>query len=179
LRDHARHPNETNLDTHYDLPVEGLWRAYESLATSSLDVQQLVLPKAPSDNAISEPPGPRQLISNAAAGPSNYQELSSEPKPPAAPSTSASPTKIQDLIPKLRWANIGWHYHWGTKQYDFSRGKIPVDPVVSELCKEIVRSIPWEGVFTSQDGEATSSECGDGGSDWHEWEDSYGMTSSH
>ncbi|KAH9977370.1 hypothetical protein BGW80DRAFT_1288883 [Lactifluus volemus] len=127
LRDHARHPNETNLDTHYLLP-------------------------------------PRQLISNTPASPSNFALLKSTSRPQPVPSAHAQPLSTAQLLPRLRWANIGWFYHWGAKQYDFAREVQPVG--------EPFRSICWRDVFGHLDAESLDG-WGDGGPDWQTWEEMY------
>ena len=119
-------------------------------------------------------PGPRQLISNTPVEASNFLKLSKEPKPPAAPSASIKPSTASDLLPKLRWANIGWFYHWGTKQYDFTRPKVDIEEPVRSLCKEVIRSISWRDVYPSNhmDGWDVNEPH------WKEWENTYGSKSS-
>ena len=73
-------------------------------------------------------------------------------------------------MPKLRWANIGWFYHWGTKQYDFTKGKQPVSDAYRIVCKDAVESVHWDEVFRREDVEGWGEE----GPDWHTWRDSYG-----
>ncbi|KAA1471301.1 hypothetical protein DENSPDRAFT_837262 [Dentipellis sp. KUC8613] len=172
LADQARYPNETNLDTHYFLPQEGLWNS--SLLTSSHDIDdEVVQPRAssvePQTCTMSEPPGPRQLISNTPASPSTYSSLSDTPKLPYSPSQTASPMTTSDLVPKLRWANLGWYYHWGTKQYDFSKGQQEIGDTARTVCKEAVHNVDWTDVYSADNGEG----WGDGGPDWETWTESY------
>ena len=186
LRDHARDPNETNLDTHYLLPRDGLWTQYlrmrkgecediEVLSRASLQVPLEAGQDArysSSSTADAEPPGPRKLIANEPANPDNYQALAETPKLPAPPSQSLRPIRISNLVPRLRWANIGWYYHWGTKQYDFSRGPGEIANLLRDVCKSAVRNIPWEMVFGgSVDDDAG---WGEAGPDWAEWNETYG-----
>lgn len=168
LSEQARTPNETNLDTHYMLPKEGIWNNWLRSRNDPIkDV--LVHPKALETTSTSEPPGPRQLVENTPANPDNFSTLASTPKYPQAPSPNAQTVLSSTLIPKLRWANIGWYYHWGTKQYDFSQGKAPIHERVKNLCKEAVESIDWRHVFTD-----TQTDWGDGEPDWQTWHDTYG-----
>ncbi|PSS32177.1 hypothetical protein PHLCEN_2v2050 [Hermanssonia centrifuga] len=173
LRDHARHPNETNLDTHYILPEEGLWKSYISSGETGHHEED-IQPRASTSSSpiahINIPPGPRQLISNEPASTQNFAKIVTAPTLPAAPSLNAKVTSAASLIPKLRWANIGWYYHWGNKQYDFARGKINVSSVYSEVCKSAVKTIPWEEVFSEE--KNSSVEWGDE-PDWKDWQDSY------
>jgi hypothetical protein len=71
----------------------------------------------------------------------------------------------------LRWANIGWHYHWGSKQYDFSKVKGDVCSEVRVLCKSAVGVVDWEDVFS---GPAGNLDWGQEGPEWTKWNDTYG-----
>ena len=173
LKDHARHPNETNLDTHYILPEEGLWNAHLRSRDPSFDVPD-IQPKASAPGTdlttyMPLPGGPRQLISNAAASTTNVRSLTqvAAAQSPMAPSPTAVATSPSKLLPKLRWANIGWFYHWGTKQYDFTRGKIDVAPDIKSLCQSIVRAVDWRRVFGGLHLE-------DDPEDWGAWSETYG-----
>ncbi|KAH8108177.1 hypothetical protein BXZ70DRAFT_1015809, partial [Cristinia sonorae] len=170
IRDHACHPNETNLDTHYIIPEEGLWTIHERSVQEgkpSKYIQPRASTSAP-PSTPSTPPGPRQLISNQPADKSNFLTLSAELKLPATPSTTVKPASVESLIPQLRWANIGWFYHWGTKQYDFLRGKIEVSDVYKQVCKKAVSLVPWERVFGEDWREDDWGE-----DDWTTWNQSY------
>ncbi|KAG6334374.1 hypothetical protein ID866_4713 [Astraeus odoratus] len=167
LRDHTRHPNETNLDAHYILPPEGLWNAHLASCSSPNEDIKFIKTKASIVGASSShttSSGPRQLISNEAASTVNFNSLQAISKPPPEPSTSVSDSTPSALVPKLRWANIGWSYHWGTKQYDFSKGKGDIDARVRGLCRSAVREVPWEMVFG---GEVWEND------DWRAWEETY------
>jgi hypothetical protein len=167
LCDHARHPNETNLDTHYVLPADGIWNAHLQSRTAGTD-SPLVRTRASESLPRSSPSGPRQLIANDPASADNFSSLQSLSKPPPEPSTTVSDCLPSHLVSKLRWANIGWSYHWGSKQYDFSRGKAKIDPFLRDLCKRAVGTVPWEKVFDGDDLD------GWGDDDWSTWKDTYG-----
>ena len=175
MHEHARWPNETNLDTHYYVPEDGIWRAHiRSLRRRPHEAEPLVLPKTHIPGSVSEPKGPRKLISNKPASPQSFSELASQPKPPTAPSETLEPATASDLVPKLRWANIGWFYHLGTKHYDFSRGKMEIKEPVRSLCREVVQSISWDDVFASESSLDPKDAWGDGGPTWHSWHSEYG-----
>ena len=175
LSEHARGANQTNLDVHYEIPDEGIWNMH---IQSRLGPKTMINPRKPEPDAIVAPPGPRQLISNTAANPENFKSLSDQPKPPTAPSPNIKPVFVSELVPKLRWANIGWFYHWGSKQYDFSRGKIVVEEPVKSICINIVRSIRWEKVFSHETNtDSGHSDWGNNEPDWHNWYLSYGKQS--
>lgn len=147
-----------NLDTHYFLPEEGLWNAD----------QDLIVQPRPADPS-SASTGPRQLVNNTPASPDNFKTMVETPKPAPTPSTTAPPLSCSHLVRKLRWANIGWFYHWGTKQYDFAKGKARVDEVVSNVCKEAVRVIDWDEIYNGSD----ALEWGDEYLSWKSWNESY------
>lgn len=165
LCDQARQ-NETNLDIHYSLPPQGLWNAWlESRAGSGKDI--IVQPKATQGSIPDqEPPGPRQLVNNTPATPDNFSAISTTPKPPPPPSATIKQAPVSELLFRLRWANIGWFYHWGTKQYDFTKGKGAIEPNLRNLCREAVAAVDWKQVYSEADGDWA---------DWTNWGDSYGM----
>lgn len=163
LSDHARAPNVTNLDTHYVLPSDGLWNIAHT--SNPLIVPRSPDPSTPTDNNAT---GPRQLISNTPASPDTFATLAAAPKPDASPAPGLTAVAARSLLTKLRWANIGWHYHWGTKQYDFARGKTPIDEGLQALCKDAVRTINWRDVF----GEDVTEEAWNGES-WERWHEEY------
>ncbi|KAG2157390.1 hypothetical protein DEU56DRAFT_17757 [Suillus clintonianus] len=164
LRDHARHPNETNLDAHYILPDEGLWNAH--LSSDAPMVRTRACTPESSDTKYGYS-GPRQLVSNTPADTANFQSMLHSPKPPPVPSPTVSPASPTALISKLRWANIGWSYHWGSKQYDFTKGKGRVDDEIGSICKQAVCSINWKEVF------GQSGEEGWGDERWSTWHETY------
>jgi alkylated DNA repair protein alkB homolog 1 len=164
LSKHARPPNPTNLDVHYQLPEEGLWNTY----LRSEDTMIMPLVDTTSITAPDEPIGPRKLINNEAADEENFRSLLDMPKLDAAPSPNTKPVRSSNLIRKLRWANIGWFYHWGTKQYDFTRGKAEIDDRLRAICRKAVASVNWASVFTSP------LRWGEKGEEWQTWDESYG-----
>lgn len=159
LRDQARHPNQTNLDAHYLLPEKGLWNTC-LISRNNLSQDLVVEPRPPIDGATPVLSGPRQLISNLPATLENFETIAAEPKPLPVPSTSLKPIKCSSLLSKLRWANIGWFYHWGIKQYDFARGKEEVDARVREICKSAVDCVDWHELYKfSRDMQADWGDC--------------------
>ena len=173
LKDHARYPNETNLDTHYILPEEGLWNAHLRSRDPSYSVPD-VQPKSSAPDIdlsayVPSAAGPRRLVSNVAASKDNVGSLTlrAAAQPPMAPSPTATATTPSKLLLKLRWANIGWFYHWGTKQYDFTRGEIGVSPDIKLLCLSIVRAVDWRRVFGGLHFENDAE-------DWETWPETYG-----
>ncbi|KZP20787.1 hypothetical protein FIBSPDRAFT_1044583 [Athelia psychrophila] len=172
LCDHAKTPNETNLDAHYVLPEDGLWNAYIRSKNSDHE-EALIQPHAlvSPDRAIPELPGPRKLVSNTPASLETFEALSITPKPPPPASSTARPTSCSSLIRKLRWANIGWNYHWGTKHYDFSKGPGTIDPQIRDVCRRAVELVDWNHVFGGDS--HGHSDWGPGGPDWDTWTNTY------
>lgn len=177
LCDQAKSPNETNLDAHYILPQCGLWNAHIHSKNSSVE-DIIVQPRAllSPEQASLETPGPRKLIANTAASPETFEVLSTTPKPPPTASPTVPPASYSSLIRKLRWANIGWNYHWGTKHYDFSKGKGMIDPKIRDVCRRAVELVAWDQIFSVEaDGNV---DWGVGGPDWHTWTETYGRYST-
>jgi hypothetical protein len=165
LERQARQPNPTNLDVHYHMPEEGLWNR------SQIAPESTILPKAPDSDVHEErSSGPRQLVNNTPASVDNVQDLLSTPKPPPAPSATVQAASALSLVPKLRWANIGWYYHWGTKQYDFSQGKGPIDPNLAAICRSAVLGVNWEQVYRGTQLEWEQPED----PEWNHWRQTYG-----
>jgi alkylated DNA repair protein alkB homolog 1 len=179
LSEHSKQPNETNLDIHYVLPPEGVWNAYVAARSdTSLDIQ--IQPKftvvEPSEQYQEQDSGPRQLINNTPADSTNFDSLHNVLKLPASPSPTAQPSSPSILLPKLRWANIGWFYHWGTKQYDFTKGKIEVHDKIRDVCKHAVRAVDWKQVFEGDKDKTVDLDWGEGGPEWMDWNETYGTS---
>ncbi|KAF8636574.1 hypothetical protein AX17_003385 [Amanita inopinata Kibby_2008] len=162
---HIRH-NETNLDVHYALPQEGLWNAHLS-SQNDTSKEFIVQPKT-SPPAAELPSGPRQLVNNIPATPETFSLILSTPKLPPTPSPTLSPISASALLHKLRWANIGWFYHWGTKQYDWTRPKVPVDDIIRDLCQSAVEVVNWDQVF-----QGTEDGWGEPDPEWKTWAETY------
>lgn len=173
LADHAKHPNATNLDIHYIVPTEGVWHAHLR-SLSDPDAVQPILPKVTQEVVVeTEPKGPRQLINNTPASIDTISVINATPKPPPAPSDTVQPILPSALLYKLRWANIGWFYHWGSKQYDFTKGKGYIDPNLRDICRSAVAAVNWDTVFAG-----TENQWPGGRAEWKDWEDTYGRANS-
>ncbi|TEB35865.1 hypothetical protein FA13DRAFT_1623777 [Coprinellus micaceus] len=168
LERQARGPNPTNLDIHYRVPNEGLWNAYIHQKTTGEEVT--IVPKALDSDVVEEKSsGPRQLVDNAPASVETYESLAQTPKPPPAPSATVPPSSPSSLLYKLRWANIGWYYHWGTKQYDFSHGKGDIDRDLRHICKSAVEAVKWDQVYDATE----DFDWGEDGNGWKDWGETY------
>lgn len=169
LERQAREPNPTNLDIHYRVPPEGLWNTF--VRQKATGEEATILPKALDSDVVEErSSGPRQLVDNTPASVDSFQTLAATPKPPPAPSATVSRASPSSLLYKLRWANIGWYYHWGTKQYDFSHGKGDIDEDVRRICKSAVEAVKWDQVYDGTEG----FDWGESGDEWNDWGETYG-----
>ncbi|KAF8323205.1 hypothetical protein DL93DRAFT_2162389 [Clavulina sp. PMI_390] len=195
LREQSRHPNETNLDAHYDIPDDGLWRHWERLhrsgSSSSASEDTIIHPKIPTsspqgipDASVPVPESKRTLIENVAASVGLLPTLLSTPKPAPPPSSSLQPSPVSKLLYKMRWANLGRSYHWGTKSYDFEKTLAPFPKDVRDICQRAVRAVEWEDVWGGR-AEANGDEADsgreipdeewgeEGAQSWKTWADDY------
>lgn len=178
LCDQARAPNDTNLDIHYHLPDEGLWNTHVSEYKEELtpddrtSTKYIIQPKRPTGPEPPDypPEGPRPLIDNTPVKTSNFKTVHTQPKPPPPPSSHLPPIHASRLLLKLRWANIGYFYHWGTKTYDFTKKKTEYPRELRKVCKDVVASINWHQVW---DG-VSDEDWGEEAPDWERWPETYG-----
>jgi alkylated DNA repair protein alkB homolog 1 len=168
LKDHAKSPNPTNLDIHYHLPSEGLWQAFVAPDSDRAIIYSRATEAELKTGSTEETK--RQLIENTPASVDNFKSLLETPKLDAIPSPTLSPATPSQLMRKMRWANIGWFYHWGTKQYDFAKGKSPISDNIRNICRNAVTSVDWDEVYATDD----LSEWGELGAEWKSWGETYG-----
>ncbi|KAF8582644.1 hypothetical protein K439DRAFT_1413026 [Ramaria rubella] len=172
LCDQACAPNDTNLDIHYHLPAEGLWNIHVAARRGGQpNALYIIEPKRPTGPEPPDypPEGPRPLIDNIPVETSNFEKLLEQPRLPPPPSSHLPPMHASKLLAKLRWANIGYYYHWGSKTYDFTKPKTDYPPGLRKVCKDIVASIDWRQVWDGVDDEDWGKE----GPDWETWPTTY------
>ncbi|KAG8893582.1 hypothetical protein FRC01_013496, partial [Tulasnella sp. 417] len=186
LENQARAPNETNLDTHYIIPEDGIWNVHvANMHVRELDSCPKIIPRAQAQPGSGfrastefEPPEPsatskRTLIENT-PGEVALASPSPSPLPQPAASSYLSPVTPYQLIPKLRWANIGRSYHWGSKAYDLSKELAPFPEDVKAICTRVVKEVPWDDVWTSEGPEQVpQEEWGTEGQGWNSWPETY------
>ncbi|GJN87211.1 hypothetical protein Rhopal_000156-T1 [Rhodotorula paludigena] len=158
---HARRPNLTQLDKLYELPKEGLWAAW--LAGKGSQVVPRTEEAAPGSSSCTQPGIEKALegaaSSSAACGAETPQDIERN-------------VTIEELLPKLRWANVGWHYNWTTKLYEFERGHVPLPPLILRYCRTLGRVMPWQHVFGASDAPPDQA-AGSPQQDWRKWRDVY------
>ncbi|TNY22356.1 hypothetical protein DMC30DRAFT_411045 [Rhodotorula diobovata] len=156
---HARRPNLTQLDKLYDLPSEGLWNAWTT------GKGEEVVERTADAAAV----GPGVTAGPSAAANALGLEGATKTAPKGAEPAQGAVT-VRDLLPKLRWANVGWFYDWTTKRYEFDRGFVSLPPLVHLCCRALARQTPWQHVFSN---DKPSSLSGKASPDWRRWKDVY------
>jgi alkylated DNA repair protein alkB family protein 1 len=181
LEDHARYPNENNLDTHYQLPTNGLWRAWkEHRLQRQFDpnTEEPVIQIKASTSIQVTSESRRTLIDNDPASIENFAEMQAVAKVPFPPSSTLSPLPLSCLINKLRWSNIGHFYHWGTKSYQFDRELVPIPGDIKETCRRAVINVQWSNVW--KDGaDLESGEWEMDKPDWDKWHETFCPWAEH
>ncbi|RUP51662.1 hypothetical protein BC936DRAFT_146730 [Jimgerdemannia flammicorona] len=161
LRVHARHPNLSNLDTHYNMPPQGLWELVEREWRGDLR-------ESDKDYFVSL----KKIDTGGEDGDTMYNEEEEDyPRQPDIPSSSSSndsqhattPTLKLDPLPsptvpvlsprqlirKLRWTTLGYQYHWATKTYHLDR-RVAFPEDVGDIATAVVRAV--EGVGLNEEG---------------------------
>ncbi|GAA5892796.1 hypothetical protein JCM8208_004091 [Rhodotorula glutinis] len=153
----AHSPNLTQLDKLYDLPREGLWGAWAAGKGAE------VVPRAAEarEEGATGSTGPSSATATCAGAASTAGAARDEAEP-------ARETTVRELLPKLRWANVGWFYNWTTKVYEFERGCIPLPSLIHRCCRDLARQTPWAHVF-----DKTSSPSSKTARDWSTWAREY------
>ncbi|KAI8097127.1 uncharacterized protein BX664DRAFT_257985 [Halteromyces radiatus] len=167
LSEYPKAPNTSNLHTHYDIPPTGLWPLYEREQTGTIpmnDPSYYIQRKRHTnkkqndsysdsddddddnnteDKGESKKVEKRTLAIPLKACDDNFKPNMDVPKPdpPAADTVPLLPTS--DLIRRLRWITLGYHYHWPTKTYHLDR-RYPVPDTVNSLVTSVVQAI--EGI---------------------------------
>ncbi|KAF0511022.1 Alkylated DNA repair protein alkB-like [Gigaspora margarita] len=144
LKDFTKHPNISNLDTHYILPKQGLWELYEKVFNNILDEndKECFIPlKATSTNKNSDM---RYTDDDDESPKSTKLTTINKDKPDPSPSPTVSILPPSQLIRKLRWITLGYQYHWSTKSYHFDRRfQFPQD--INDLTTAVVKAIDGLG----------------------------------
>ncbi|GAA6034827.1 hypothetical protein JCM8097_009318 [Rhodosporidiobolus ruineniae] len=153
---HARRPNLTNLDPFYTLPKGGLWSAWTEGRGEE------VVPSFPFEEEEKE--GTATPASGSGYGTPSTEDTLEEVSVRLGKKREVT---VRELLPKLRWNNVGYHYNWTTKLYEFERGHVPLPPLILRCCRDIVRATPWDQVFDGR--EATSGEA----EEWRKWSEDY------
>ncbi|GAA5835078.1 hypothetical protein JCM9279_007193 [Rhodotorula babjevae] len=158
---HARSPNLTQLDKLYELPREGLWGAWAAGKGDEI-VPRVVDGREEGATGAAGP-------SSAAASCADAGDSSRVARAGAEPAHEA--VTVRELLPKLRWANVGHFYNWTSKQYEFERGFVPLPPLIHRCCRDLARQTPWALVFGENKPLIESSATA--AHDWSTWAHDY------
>ncbi|GAA5887327.1 hypothetical protein JCM6882_002493 [Rhodosporidiobolus microsporus] len=168
---HARRPNLTVLDKSYHLPAEGLWAAW--LAGRGDEV----VPSFPEEEEGREgtpaSSGYETPSTDAGSGMEDARAGRLLEKALSREVSRSREVTVRELLPKMRWANVGYYYNWTTKLYEFERGFIPLPPLILRCCRDVVRKTPWRDVFCSSDTAEDGDLGGTSVEDWRKWEEDY------
>ncbi|KAL7409471.1 hypothetical protein BDY24DRAFT_403192 [Mrakia frigida] len=150
LATHTVSPNQTNLDSHFLLPQEGLWSASINNPSVSVPTKASLLDsttKRDPSKFVEEGTG-RVLVDNACGEVlGSIEDMKARVLLEVAPSQKLKNTEAEKLMRDLRWTNIGLFYDWTSKSYDFNR-VIPFPTDLSVIAKAIVHEeIDWKKVY--------------------------------
>ncbi|GAA5914461.1 uncharacterized protein JCM6883_004805 [Sporobolomyces salmoneus] len=159
----AKQPNVTSLDPHYLLPEEGLWnawtsgRGYETVERIDLQTAASGVVSGAEEQVVGKTTSSIESLGSTSTGTID---------------SKAKEVTVGELVPKLRWSNVGYHYNWTTKLYEFDRPFVPIPPLMLSCCRTLARAMPWQHVFPSAEytGKGESSTSDDG---WELWKTTY------
>ncbi|KAK9765532.1 hypothetical protein K7432_006072 [Basidiobolus ranarum] len=123
LRDHAKHPNLSNLDAHYVVPDGGIWNLYEKEAKGEIS------PEDPSYYV------PLKDMSDSEDKVGVYGDAPKE--------TNLSVLPPSQLIRRLRWITCGYQYNWLDKTYALEK-RYPFPEDIGDIASAVAKAI--EGV---------------------------------
>ncbi|RHZ77078.1 hypothetical protein Glove_186g49 [Diversispora epigaea] len=169
LKDFAKYPNKSNLDTHYALPKEGIWKLHEKVYNGQLnenDSEFYVPLKAfvkeenteqYNNDDVDESLNiqDNQDVNNQCNNHNNNNRCNNNnnnnnnqcnnnnnnlEKSEPSPSPTVPILSPSELMRKLRWITLGYQYHWPTKTYHLDRQlKFPQD--IDNLTTAVVKVI--------------------------------------
>ncbi|GAA5829253.1 hypothetical protein JCM11251_004983 [Rhodosporidiobolus azoricus] len=170
---HARRPNLTVLDNAYQLPPKGLWNAWVAGKGEEV-VPAIPAPKEEQNGGEREgtPASSTGYDTPSTDAGSGMEDGKADRLLERALSRTREVT-VRELLPKMRWANVGWYYNWTSKLYEFERGHIPLPPVILRCCRDLVRKTPWRQVFLDSSTSDSGSYGGTSSEDWRKWKEDY------
>ncbi|KAJ3181059.1 hypothetical protein HDU85_003764 [Gaertneriomyces sp. JEL0708] len=136
LRSYTCFPNVTNLDTHWRIPNEGLWKLHESGKEIQLDMRH--------DGSVGD--GGYSSEEEVELPTDSQEQADSSVKvtvkidPPTTSVKHLTALSPSSLLPRLRWTSLGFQYNWSTKEYHLDR-RPPFPPLIAALSTAIVRAI--------------------------------------
>ncbi|KAF9109459.1 hypothetical protein BGX27_007592 [Mortierella sp. AM989] len=174
LKDYSRHPNKSNLDTHYLVPDRGVWDLHENVFTGKQSLEDpsiYVQRKAKTDEHANGYGSDSDEDNDTGDNKSNSQgpKKKSKPSQPSVrslvPITDETPTVPDNvskddpepsaqvpilpptqLVRKMRWITLGYQYHWPSKTYHFDQNA-PFPKELSVLSKAVVDAVDGVGPY--------------------------------
>ncbi|KFH71168.1 hypothetical protein MVEG_04014 [Podila verticillata NRRL 6337] len=165
LKDYSRHPNKSNLDTHYTVPDSGLWDLHEDVFYDKREADDpavLVPRKATTDvhaGGYGSDDDDEEEENNKKSKKSKISIRTLVPitddtpsVPDNVPKTDPEPSAHVPILPpgqlvrKMRWITLGYQYHWPSKTYHFDQNA-PFPPELCELSKAVVEAIHEVGSY--------------------------------
>ncbi|KAF9409179.1 hypothetical protein BGZ94_002036 [Podila epigama] len=172
LRDYSRHPNKSNLDTHYIVPDTGIWDLHEQVfhGKRAPDNPAVLVPRkattdvhaggygSDDDDTDQELDGKEKTTSNTPKKKVSVRTLvpimdgtptvpDETPKSDPEPSAQVPILPPDQLVRKMRWITLGYQYHWPSKTYHFDQNA----PFPEELCvvsKAVVEAVYGIGPYS-------------------------------
>jgi len=124
LKAYTRRPNVSNLDTHYVLPNDapdaddsGLWRMYKA-QVAGLDT----------DKVVELRHGQLSLHNGYDVDPAETEVK------------HLQPLAATQLIHRIRWFSLGYHYNWSTKSYHLDR-PVPMPSEVRDISRAVAKAL--------------------------------------
>lgn len=150
LSEYSKAPNRSNLDTHYVMPDEGLWKLHQQRS------QECIPRKPKTQDAASQPPLASQPQRRVKACDDAFRPDLDVPKPDPQPAETVPLLTPSELLYKLRWVTLGYQYHWPTKTYHFDR-RFPIPDLVHSLSCAAVKAVEgvgyadWKNTYKADD----------------------------
>ncbi|KAF8985430.1 hypothetical protein BGZ46_004288 [Entomortierella lignicola] len=174
LKDYSRHPNKSNLDTHYLVPGSGLWDLHEDVFTGkqSFDDLNIYVPRKATINGQADGYGsdndddgeaddnnlsgkePKKKLKSSKPSVRTLVPITDEtptvpdnvPKDDPEPSAQVPILPPSQLMRKMRWITLGYQYHWPSKTYHFNQNA-PFPKELSILSKAVVDAVDGVGPY--------------------------------
>ncbi|KNC97061.1 alkylated DNA repair protein AlkB [Spizellomyces punctatus DAOM BR117] len=133
LKEYTRHPNVTNLDTHWKLPSAGIWNLHELVRKGEIaSGAEETLLRMRHDGTV------EGALKNGYD--SDVNEAGIKIDPPTTDTHHLTHLTPQDALLRLRWTSLGFQYNWSTKEYHLDR-RPSFPPLIGELSTAIVEAV--------------------------------------
>ena len=132
LREYTQLPNVTNLDTHYHMPLEGLWERFLNDPVSVLPIREFESGEIAQENATE---------ANVAGSNGTISNIKIDP--PTCQRPYVKPVTVQDALKKLRWTSLGFQYYWKTKTSHLDRREA-MPELIGSVTRAIVKAVEPE-----------------------------------